>query len=275
MLATVNSDIIIIYCTNVANITSVKICWTQTWWNLSDNLWLTHNDSARSCSSDCYQRRLSQCHLWPHCAHLLLLGNNLKIITCTRYSINAHTLTEGDYIEKHAAIKFKAPRSSLITSVGLLLAFWERVMTVAFVVVVPVVAAGGREGRNTTAPRAVEAVAAGWLLDWGSRLCWMKASESGVIWRNAGRLLYRQQEREREQSANNQSNKVSSSLWYKVMTAQQKQRLWAEIEKRTGISLCTKTETESRLYSHSLCINPVTGTGRNNKKKNQQALACS
>lgn len=54
------------------------------------------------------------------------------------------------------------------------------------VVVVMVVERGGR---STTAVSAVETAAAAGC---GSKLCWMKASESGVIWRSAGRLLYRQ-----------------------------------------------------------------------------------
>lgn len=54
-------------------------------------------------------------------------------------------------------------------------------MTVVLVVAVPVVAAEERGGRSTTALRAEEAVAAGWVLGRGSRLCWMKASVSGVI----------------------------------------------------------------------------------------------
>lgn len=64
-------------------------------------------------------------------------------------------------------------------------------MTVALAVLVAVVTVVDRGGRRTTAVRAVEAVAAGCVLGRGSRLCWMNASGSGVIWRSAGRLLCR------------------------------------------------------------------------------------
>lgn len=62
-----------------------------------------------------------------------------------------------------------------------------RLITVVLVtaVLVAEVAVVGRGGRSTTAVRAFEGAAAGGVL------CWMKASESGVISRSTGRLLFR------------------------------------------------------------------------------------
>ena len=73
---------------------------------------------------------------------------------------------------------------------------WGRLMTVVLfpVELVATVVAVETGGRSTTAVRALEAVAAAWVLGCGSRLCWMKASESGVNWRSAGRLLCRRTE---------------------------------------------------------------------------------